>query len=734
VPRERAVLVRRPQGLVRAVLEAAGVATVAGIAAAAMLDMFRVSPRVPRVYNADGLSSAAWVKGITETGWVNSNPRLGAPFGQIHYDYPLGGDNLHFLMMRALALVTGDWVLIVNVFFVGTFATAAFSAYLAQRWLGVGRLLGAVVALVFAFLPYHFVRGPEHLLLSSYFVVPVAVVLAARVYSGLPSRDERPPLRSVAMLRSILPWVGVMLVVGSCGAYYAVFAVLLVAVAALLGAVTARSTSPLLAGALAILGVGVTLVGNLSGSIRFRRANGANELVAERSVVELDSYPLRLADLVIPLRETRWPGAGTLAERATLPLASSIGQYQGLVGATCLVALAAWLVAGRGARGTNPEREWLAAGVVAFLAIGTTGGLAWLGNIVGFTQIRVLSRATVFISFLALTWGALSLAGPLHRWIQTDQRRTWVVRCAAAVLIAVAWFDQVPSPVTRDPGAAANYASDVDYFVGIESDLDPGSAVFVLPVRGYPEEAPTVFSADYDLLRPYLSSRTLRFSYGGIKGREMEWQRQLTPATPEDLLVSLVATEFDGLLVDRFGYADEGAALLGAVSDEVNADPRIDATGRWAYFDLRTYAEDVSSRVGADELAAQGFTLLQDPVVTLSDCYEAEPFEATTATWCPSETTVSLRTATEPARARLSARVYAVSDATLTITWGRSTVEVPIGPSSGEFDIELDVSPTASELTFSTDADQAHEPGSPRDLRMRIIDLDAQVLAPSVAP
>ncbi len=319
-----------------------------------MLDMFRVSPRVPRVYTADGLSSAAWVQGIIETGWVNSNPRLGAPFGQAHYDYPLGGDNLHFLMMRALSLVTGDWVLIVNLFFLATFATAAFSAYLAQRWLGVGRLLGAVVALVFAFLPYHFVRGPEHLLLSSYFVVPIATVLAAQAYSGLPPYDEWPSWRSVAMACSIVPWIFAVLVVGSCGAYYAVFAVLLIGVAALLGSATARSTSPLLAGAVASVGIGATLVGNLVGSIRFRRANGANALVAERAAIELDSYPLPFADLVTPLRETRWPGLGTLAEKATLPMASSTGQYQGLIGATCLVALAVWLVAGRGARGLQP--------------------------------------------------------------------------------------------------------------------------------------------------------------------------------------------------------------------------------------------------------------------------------------------------------------------------------------------------------------------------------------------
>lgn len=717
-------LVQRPERLARAVAEGVGVAGIAALAAAVMLGMHHTSPRVPRVYSGDSLSGASWVKGIVETGWVNANPRLGAPFGQVHYDYPLGGDNLHFLMMRAMALVTGDWVLIMNMFFLASFATAAFAAYLALRWFAVGRLLAGVVALVFAFTPYHFVRGPEHLLLSSYFVVPIAVVVAARVFTGFTRGPDAPGLVSVATVVRALPWAVALAVVGSCGAYYALFSVLLIGVVAALGAVVARSLQPLWAGMLAAAGICATLGLNLSGSVRYRRAHGVNEAVATRAAIELDGYPLRFADLLTPLRESRVPGAGTLADRVTLPMASSLGQYQGVLGALCLLGLAAWIVLRASRPADDPTRHVLAVGVLTFVVVGTAGGAAWFGNLVGFTQLRVLSRASIFITFLLLTWGALTVAPVVRGWVADSGRRMWAARAIAVVLVALAWFDQVPSPVTRHPNAGEALAADRDYFVGIESEFEPGSAVFILPVRGYPEEPAVVNSYDYDLLRPYLSTQSLRFSYGGIKGREMEWQRGLDDSDPTTLVADLSAAGFAGLLVDRYGYVDQAVALLGALAGDLG-EPRTDATGRWAFLDLRPVGAVLRAQKGDAAFQRLGQTVLEDPVVHTGECGWPEPYGEIPAVWCPATTTVELRSASRPVRARFTGQMYAASNTTVTISTAEGSTEVPIGPEFGEFALELDVSPNGTSVTFATADELAPVVAN---FAIRAIGLDAEVI------
>ena len=131
---------RRPGPWSTLLLDGAAVAAVTAIATGVVFQLWDRSMRVPLDYDGDGLVAGQWIKTMIETGWVNSNHRLGAPFGQVYYDFPLGGDNLHLAVLRLMTLVSHDWALVMNVFFLLTFPAAAVSAALCLRWLGVGRL------------------------------------------------------------------------------------------------------------------------------------------------------------------------------------------------------------------------------------------------------------------------------------------------------------------------------------------------------------------------------------------------------------------------------------------------------------------------------------------------------------------------------------------------------------------------------------------------------------------
>ena len=56
----------------------------------------------------------------------------------------------------------------------------------------------------------------------------------------------------------------------------------------------------------------------------------------------------------------------------------------------------------------------------------------------------------------------------------------------------------------------------------------------------------------------FLHTRSVRWSYGAMKGRPADWAAELVGVPVADLVSRLAAAGFDGVYVDRFGYADDG--------------------------------------------------------------------------------------------------------------------------------------------------------------------------------
>ncbi len=152
----------------------------------------------PFTYFGDSHFYGGVAQNIIQTGWYQHTDRLGAPTGQQMYDFPLGGDNFWWLVMRVMALFTSDWALLVNLFYLLGFVLSAVSAFFALRWMGGHRVTSTAAAVLYAFAPYHFIRGTSHLVYASYAVVPIGVVLAVRVARPPPvvgyPRRRLPPL------------------------------------------------------------------------------------------------------------------------------------------------------------------------------------------------------------------------------------------------------------------------------------------------------------------------------------------------------------------------------------------------------------------------------------------------------------------------------------------------------------------------------------------------------------
>src|SRR5947207_2704777 len=82
---------------------------------ASVLQLWRADLRVPFLYHGDAVWNLAMVKGLLEDGWYLHNDYLGAPGAMDMHDFPLI-DSLFFLMLKGLAVATGDFTLAFNLY------------------------------------------------------------------------------------------------------------------------------------------------------------------------------------------------------------------------------------------------------------------------------------------------------------------------------------------------------------------------------------------------------------------------------------------------------------------------------------------------------------------------------------------------------------------------------------------------------------------------------------------
>jgi phosphoglycerol transferase len=320
--------------------------------------------RTPDAYAADGLSHDFLVKTILETGWFSRSQSVGAPFGSDFLDYPFA-DGLHFVTIRIIGFFAGDWVSTANLFFIAGFFLSAGSACIVFRRLGLASPWAIAGGVLFALLPYHLFRR-RHLLLASYFAVPIGVYLACVAANALPRNDGS---RARAWILG-----GLAIVVGSTGIYYAFFSTFLVAVGGVIAMLIARRIAAGRVALCLVLAIAVTVLVNAAPNIAFRLANGPNPEAVFRDPSESEIYGLRITQMILPHPDHRIRSAGDLAGRYAAS-APSVNENQfaalGLIGSVGLVLMA---VVGRRPRRWRIDRAAERAPAECF---GARGFAAW---------------------------------------------------------------------------------------------------------------------------------------------------------------------------------------------------------------------------------------------------------------------------------------------------------------------------------------------------------------------
>jgi phosphoglycerol transferase len=396
-------------------------------------------------------------------------------------------------------------------------------------------------------------------------------------------------------------------------------------------------------------------------TLLYHRAMGPNPATATRSLVEAETYGLRIAPMLLPVRDHRLAALAAVSrryEQATGIPTEAASVNLGAVGAVGFLILLGLLV--RRGREPGGDQEALLSSLarlnLAALLLATTGGLGALFALLVSPQIRTYARMHVYVAFLALFCVALLLD---RLW--RTRRRAGVLLTATAAFVGI--FDQstramVPPYAQR----ARDYRADAAFVHSLEARLSPGAQIFQLPYLRFPEGGalPGTKLMDYDPLHLYLHSRALRWSYPTMFGRPGDaWTNAVADEPVPDLVRTLSDVGFEGIVVDRAGYLDDGVAIVAALTAELGADSGAHATGRQVFFDLRAANDKAFAGVTPDQRERRRRQALNRPLLRWLDGFFAPEHDpGTTFRWCGGDCVIEIdNPAGRDARVNLSMRV-----------------------------------------------------------------------------
>ncbi|KQQ22790.1 hypothetical protein ASF48_06435 [Rathayibacter sp. Leaf299] len=527
------------------------------------------------------------------------NGALGFPEG-LNAFFTAQFDLASAVLVALLGLVVEDGFALLNIYYLLGFFAVALTGYAFFRCLRTSPWVSALVAVVLALAPYHFLRiGAGHAFLANYWTVPLLGILL------LCAAGERTdPFRSwirrgtgaSRIARAAVPTVLLPVLIATSGGYYYVFSIIVLGGVWLLGAAASLASGERRRAVLARaapLGVLVVAVGLELLALSADWGGRYAPYFEDRGLGESENFAGKILPLFLPWEGTRVPKLGALPliyANATAVAKTTEPPGMPVLGIAGLVLLLAALpmiaiVGGRALRVTGIGRlvsddrvRVLAVAALWTLLFYVVTGFGMAVALLAGTTIRAWSRLSIVLIVLALGAVALVLQRLRHR----------SARVLAVVLVCVlVVLDQGVGVRRMVPLAPADDAEISSFVAAVDADLADGCGVVQLPVKSFPDSGAIGSMRDYDEALPYLftAGEDLRWSYGAVEG---------TPgfdvfddaADAETFAAAVRESGACALLVDTAAYSDsEGAWFDEVVAATGGLDPMAQSSsGRWLVF------------------------------------------------------------------------------------------------------------------------------------------------------
>ncbi|HEX7332389.1 MAG TPA: hypothetical protein VF290_12875 [Pyrinomonadaceae bacterium] len=555
--------------------------------------IWRADLRAPFYYSGDSIFYAMSTKGTIENGWYWRNPAVAAPGGLEMYEFPTY-DNAVVIFMKLIAIFTSNPFLVMNLFYLLSFPLITVTSVYVLRQFNLSYIPALFVSLLYAFLPFHFMRNQNHLILSAYYIVPPAIMVVLWLTSEVLAPRTRKFIISVL----------ICILLGTSGVYYPFFFCFLLVVAGAVGAMKFKSLRPLVMAVVFVAIVCTTIVINLSPSFIHAYKHGSLGAM-RRAPIEAEIFGLKISQLLLPITLHRIDLFNRIKRfhNANSTVTENDATSLGIIGSIGFLGLLAQLLY---RKDLMPDMTGvfhdLSVLNICSVLLGVIGGFGLLFSLYVSPGIRCYNRISVYIAFFSLMAVAIGLENIYRR---TKFRSIFYVLLAVALILG--FLDQTTRGYRPDYALTnAEFYSDKEFINRIEASVPAAAMIFQLPYIPFPEYPRVQKMIDYDHFRGYVHSQNLRWSYGAIKNRDGDLMQQQVAALPVGQMAErLVFSGFSGIYVDRYGYEDGGAGIESELESALQTKPLISPNGRLVFFNLADFEKSLRQRYPDSEWEAK---------------------------------------------------------------------------------------------------------------------------------
>lgn len=560
--------------------------------------------------NGDGLWFAVPVKSMIDNGWVYDIPQLSAPFGLSAAGFP-SMTNFDWLLMKLVSVFTSNAAAVLHIYWLLSIVLTSWSAVVALHLLGARNWLALGAALVYAFLPYAFLRHVHHISLV-YYTVPLLALLAIFIAKG----GEHPKAKLVRWFG-----YGASVAQGFNYIYFSFFALLLFSFAAILGVVQNKSRRPIREAAAAILIILVCATLNLTPSFLSWMEHGKPPDMDYKTAAEAEFYGLKLRKMLAPHQENKVPFFsqwGKSDRSSNFPNENENETARlGPMAATgfLFMLMVSTGLAGRHRRRSSTDIQ-LTASLALFCYLFTTvGGFGAIFNQI-LADFRAYNRFSVFIAFFSLAGLVLLFQEKINTIQKAVYRNT--LGAIAVLLVIFSLYDQLLD-TSRVNGPRSEYLvaekQEKELIEELEARFPGGVSVFQLPLTGFPPDGGKERMSPYDHARPYLWSKSLVWSWPSFSQRHRNWLDRLEGLQGSELAEALVLSKFGLVWIDRYGYRDNGDHIIASLQATGANEVAAGISQRYAVLDLALIAQRLTAQIGEKEFQRRRDAILNWPVL-----------------------------------------------------------------------------------------------------------------------
>ena len=534
----------------------------------------------PYAYRGDGLFSG-WLAQRSLEGWVFENPRTGFPFGSNSLDFPTS-DTGSQLIIKLVGAISSTWYSAINIYFLLGFAVTAITTFCVLRSVGLVAVLSAAAALLYNFLPFHIFRI-QHIYYTWYFCAPLYFYFALRIFYFHENSERENNISSYSLWNFL-----VCFVLASFGVYYAFFGCIVIGFAGIAGWMKIGKVFCFKIAIASIMAISFGVLLNLTPAIEHIILQGQDHAVANRQPQESEEYGLKLIQLVLPRPGHR---IGVLAKvtqtystRFPLVNENSVAAL-GILGTVGLALCGIIFFSCLSGRYVDSRLSFLTLLVFVLFLFGTIGGLGALFALFISPMIRAWNRISIFIGFGSLAVLFLTFQLIVKRYVKEKFIKI-TFYYLSLLCICLGLFDQtMQTDCSQLAQSESNFKSDARFFKKVEALLPKGSSIYQLPYMPFPENGPVYHLHDYELFTGFLHSKTLRWSYGGMKGRGGDWFFRALAKEPISLQLDVIKRlGFEGLLIDRRGFPDNAVDLINHFTELLGQPALVHENGEIVFF------------------------------------------------------------------------------------------------------------------------------------------------------